>query len=44
MLREIPKSNIHNATVTKKELYYEGSIGIDENVFGLHPLFFPPGA
>ena len=30
MLREILKSKIHNATVTKKELYYEGSIGIDK--------------
>lgn len=29
MLRWILKSKIHNATVTKKELYYEGSIGID---------------
>ena len=30
MLRWILKSKIHNATVTKKELYYEGSIGIDK--------------
>ena len=30
MLREILKSKIHGATVTKKELYYEGSIGIDK--------------
>jgi len=30
MLREIIKSKIHNATVTKKKLYYEGSIGIDK--------------
>lgn len=30
MLRQILKSKIHNATVTKKELYYEGSIGIDK--------------
>ena len=30
MLREILKSKIHNATVTKNELYYEGSIGIDK--------------
>ena len=30
MLREILKSKIHNAIVTKKELYYEGSIGIDK--------------
>jgi len=29
MLRWILKSKIHNATVTKKELYYEGSVGID---------------
>ena len=32
MLREILKSKIHNATVTKKELYYEGSIGIDKTL------------
>ncbi|OGX15008.1 MAG: aspartate 1-decarboxylase [Omnitrophica WOR_2 bacterium RBG_13_41_10] len=30
MLRQVLKSKIHNATVTKKELYYEGSIGIDK--------------
>jgi len=30
MLREALKSKIHNATVTKNELYYEGSIGIDK--------------
>ena len=30
MLREILKSKIHNAKITKKELYYEGSIGIDK--------------
>jgi len=30
MLRWILKSKIHNATVTKKKLYYEGSIGIDK--------------
>jgi len=30
MLREILKSKIHNATVTKRELYYLGSIGIDK--------------
>lgn len=30
MLRQILKSKIHNARITKKELYYEGSIGIDK--------------
>ena len=30
MLRQILKSKIHNAKITKKELYYEGSIGIDK--------------
>lgn len=30
MLHRILKSKIHNATVTKKELYYQGSIGIDK--------------
>jgi len=30
MLREILRSKIHNATVTKRELYYLGSIGIDK--------------
>lgn len=30
MLIEILKSKIHNAIITKKELYYEGSIGIDK--------------
>jgi len=30
MLREILKSKIYNATVTRKELYYHGSIGIDK--------------
>ena len=30
MLRWILKSKIHNATVVKKELYYQGSIGIDK--------------
>ena len=29
MLIEVLKSKIHNAAVTKKELYYHGSIGID---------------
>ncbi len=30
ILRQVLKSKIHNATVTEKELYYEGSIGIDK--------------
>ena len=30
MLREVLKSKIHNATVTKRKLYYDGSIGIDK--------------
>ncbi len=30
ILRQVLKSKIHNATVTKKKLYYEGSIGIDK--------------
>lgn len=30
MLCEILKSKIHNAKVTKRELYYTGSIGIDK--------------
>jgi len=30
MLIQVLKSKIHNAIVTKKELYYEGSIGIDK--------------
>lgn len=32
MLREILKSKIHGATITKKELYYQGSIGIDRAI------------
>ena len=32
MLIEILKSKIHNATITAKELPYEGSIGIDEAI------------
>jgi aspartate 1-decarboxylase len=32
MLREILRAKIHNATVTGKELYYEGSIGIDKEI------------
>jgi aspartate 1-decarboxylase len=32
MLRQVLKSKIHNATVTKKDLYYEGSIGIDKAI------------
>ena len=28
--REMIKSKIHGATITKKELYYSGSIGIDK--------------
>jgi len=30
MLRQVLKSKIHNAKITKKELYYGGSIGIDK--------------
>ncbi|MBN1869784.1 MAG: aspartate 1-decarboxylase [Candidatus Omnitrophica bacterium] len=30
MFREILKSKIHKAIVNKRELYYEGSIGIDK--------------
>lgn len=30
MLREVLKSKIHNAKITRKELHYEGSIGIDK--------------
>jgi aspartate 1-decarboxylase len=30
MIREVLRSKIHNATVTKKKLYYAGSIGIDK--------------
>jgi len=30
MLRQVLRSKIHNAKITKKELYYEGSIGIDK--------------
>lgn len=29
VFREMLKSKIHGATVTKKEIYYNGSIGID---------------
>lgn len=29
-MREFLKSKIHNATITKKELHYAGSIGIDK--------------
>jgi len=32
MLRLICKSKIQNATITKKELYYGGSIGIDKKL------------
>jgi len=32
MLREMFKSKIHRATVTMSELYYEGSITIDQNL------------
>jgi len=30
MLREMLKAKIHGAVITKKELYYNGSIGIDQ--------------
>ena len=30
IFREMLKSKIHGATITKKELYYSGSIGIDK--------------
>lgn len=30
--RQILKSKIHDATLTKKELYYSGSIGIDKSL------------
>jgi len=30
VFREIMKSKIHGASITKKELYYYGSIGIDK--------------
>jgi len=32
MLVEILKSKIHGAIITKKELYYQGSIGIDRAI------------
>jgi aspartate 1-decarboxylase len=32
MLREMLRSKIHNAVVTGKELYYQGSIGIDKEL------------
>jgi aspartate 1-decarboxylase len=32
MLREMLRSKIHNAIITGKELYYEGSIGIDKEI------------
>jgi aspartate 1-decarboxylase len=32
MLREVLRSKISNATVTGKELYYQGSIGIDKEI------------
>ncbi len=32
MLRLMVKSKIQNATITTKELYYEGSIGIDGEI------------
>lgn len=32
MLREMLKSKIHRATLTRVELHYEGSIGVDEGL------------
>jgi aspartate 1-decarboxylase len=32
MLRIMCKSKIHRATITKTDLHYEGSIGIDKNL------------
>jgi len=32
MLIEVLKSEIHGAIITKKELYYQGSIGIDRAI------------
>lgn len=32
MYRILCKSKIHNATITKTNLHYEGSIGIDEQI------------
>jgi aspartate decarboxylase len=38
-LRQMLKSKIHGATITKKELYYSGRIGIDKALLlksGMH--------
>ncbi|MCL4469534.1 MAG: aspartate 1-decarboxylase [Gammaproteobacteria bacterium] len=32
MLREMLRSKIHRATVTKVDLHYEGSLGVDEGL------------
>lgn len=32
VFRQMIKSKIHGATITKKELYYKGSIGIDKTL------------
>jgi aspartate 1-decarboxylase len=32
VFRQMIKSKIHGATITKKELYYNGSIGIDKAI------------
>lgn len=32
MLREMLRSKIHRATVTKVDLHYEGSLGVDEDL------------
>jgi aspartate 1-decarboxylase len=39
MLIEILKSKIHHATVTECDLYYAGSIAIDENLMEAANLF-----
>lgn len=39
MLREILKSKIHRATITKTELNYEGSIGIDKALLEKSDIF-----
>jgi len=39
MLRLMCKSKIKNATITKKDLYYAGSIGIDKEILKMSNIY-----
>lgn len=38
MLRKLMKSKLHRATVTRADLHYEGSLGVDEDLMRLAGL------